>query len=991
MGVSTLAVFIVSLWALAIFAVSGLQHDMERISGIQQFSTATMVANDLNREIQERFNALKIVASDLTPALMNDIPALQKTLEQRPVFQAMFNAGTFVTGQDGIATASIPESAKRLGVSYHDRDYMITALSSGIASVSKPGTDKGLQANVFTMVVPILNTQGKITGALTGVTNLGAASFLDYVTDNTYGETGGFFIVEPKQGRIVTANDKARIMEILGKSRMTSRYANGYEGSDVYVNQVGVEVLASVKHIPAAQWYLVVSLPVAEAFAPINQMRQRVLWVTIWISIIACGIAWWMLRRQLFPLLSTTEALAAMVQTTVPLIPLAIPKQQEAREVVSAINQVLHTLSLREAALRESKIFGNAILDSVFSEIAVLDRHGVITAVNQPWRHFAEANSLHPDTPALHTGIGINYLDICSASSALANDDAAFQVQQGIAAVLDRRLPLFSLEYRCDTPDEQRWFMMIVTPLELADGGAVIAHNDITQRKQVEESLRISEQRFAMMQRGANDGYWDIDLLTGHTFYSARWWEMLGYYPDELVGNRNLWHGLAHGLWHPEDLDRVSDFIVAALADATSSYSIQFRLRHKDGHYVAIDSRGYISRDAVGKAIRVSGSNLDLTDRQRVELRLSTALAEAETANEAKISFLAAVSHDLRQPLAALTLYVDMLDSAALGHNAKILPRIKDCVSNLGELLGNLLNVSKLQAGAIVPVLTSFPMNEVIATLQSIHSAQALKKGLRIRIRPSNLVVHSDHALMLRLLGNLVANAVQYTEDGGVLIACRLHEGKQWIEVIDTGIGIAEDKVDFIFGEFRQIDNEARNAGSGLGLYIVAKTAELLGLQIRVRSRLRRGSLFALELPVEHATIEEEESLTRRWSGKLQVALIEDNLNVLHALTASLEHLGYEVIAAESGYQIIENLCGKVPDLIISDYRLAFGETGYDVIADIRAIFDKHIPALIITGDTEKELISSMSERGIVVMYKPTKIEELQESILQIIHHHESE
>ncbi|MDO9194043.1 MAG: ATP-binding protein, partial [Undibacterium sp.] len=216
------------------------------------------------------------------------------------------------------------------------------------------------------------------------------------------------------------------------------------------------------------------------------------------------------------------------------------------------------------------------------------------------------------------------------------------------------------------------------------------------------------------------------------------------------------------------------------------------------------------------------------------------------------------------------------------------------------------------------------------------------------------------------------------------LIACRRHAGKQWLEVYDTGIGIAEDKIDFIFEEFRQVANEARNAGSGLGLYIVAKSAELLDLQIRVHSRVGRGSLFAVELPIVDTIVTVNQISAPRSDIKLRIALVEDNVRVLRALALTLEQLGHVVVTASSGKEIIERLNGRAPDLIISDYRLAVGETGYDVIAQTKAVFGVALPALIITGDTDKKLVSSMSEKGIVVLYKPVHADTLRTTIMHV-------
>ena len=209
-------------------------------------------------------------------------------------------------------------------------------------------------------------------------------------------------------------------------------------------------------------------------------------------------------------------------------------------------------------------------------------------------------------------------------------------------------------------------------------------------------------------------------------------------------------------------------------------------------------------------------------------------------------------------------------------------------------------------------------------------------------------------------------------------MGCRRHAGKTWVEIWDTGIGIPADKTGEIFGEFCQLGDGARNRGSGLGLAIVARTARLLGLEIRVRSRLGEGSLFAIEVPLGAA----EDALlppVAEHGGyrPLCVALVEDNVAVLEALVMGLEAAGNQVIAATTGVELQDKLRGVTPDILVSDYRLARGETGFDVINMVRNVFGGQLPALLLTGDTDPNLVRSMAERDIVILHKPVDLETL--------------
>jgi len=308
---------------------------------------------------------------------------------------------------------------------------------------------------------------------------------------------------------------------------------------------------------------------------------------------------------------------------------------------------------------------------------------------------------------------------------------------------------------------------------------------------------------------------------------------------------------------------------------------------------------------------------------------------------------------------------------------ARVVSNIEICLDSLSQLLNDLLDISKLEAGVVTPHVTDIAVADLFAKMLSVHATEAELKGLRLRLRPSTYVGLTDSQLFQRILSNLLANAIRYTESGGVLVGCRRYKGKQWIEVWDTGIGIDADKTGIIFEEFRQLGDTSRNRGSGLGLAIVAKTAALLGLEIRLRSRPGRGSMFAIELPVGRATQAVTSPATQAVARSLKIALVDDNSQVLDALTAALEGEGHEVIAATSGIVLIGNLGDRVPDIVISDYRLTKGETGFNVIAALRRIFGKALPAILITGDTNPELVRSMVRRGIAVLHKPLQMDAL--------------
>lgn len=351
----TLAIFISSISALAYYVGQSLRDDLEYNLGQQQLSAVSMLASQINQELDFRLKGLQGVADTLDPGLLQDPQALLLTLKSRTVFQALFNGGTFVTDADGTAIASLPLSVQRLGVNYMERDHVAVALKVGQSSISKPVLGKILNSPVVSMAAPIRDLQGKIIGALVGVTDLGQPNFLKNITDSPYGSTGGYFITDRRYRLIVTATDKSRIMETLpaaGVSPALDSFIDGHEGTQRFINPVGVEVLATAKNIPVADWYLAAALPTAEVFAPIIKMQQRIALATLLLTLLACGLVWWMLRHQLKPLLESAKLLTTLSGDAQLPSALPIARQDEIGELIAGFNHLLAALAQRDEKIQ---------------------------------------------------------------------------------------------------------------------------------------------------------------------------------------------------------------------------------------------------------------------------------------------------------------------------------------------------------------------------------------------------------------------------------------------------------------------------------------------------------------------------------------------------------------------------------------------------------------------------------------------------------------
>jgi len=505
---------------------------------------------------------------------------------------------------------------------------------------------------------------------------------------------------------------------------------------------------------------------------------------------------------------------------------------------------------------------------------------------------------------------------------------------------------------------------------------------EVTKLKELEHALLDSQERLNLSFEGSGDGMWDWNVVTNAVNYSKQWKSMLGYDESELKDDFKEWEIRVH----PEDLAKGLSDIQAYLNGKTPRYVNEHRLRCKDGSYKWILTRGMItSRDANGNPLRLIGTHTDITSQKNTEHALLVAQLASDKANLAKSKFLAAASHDLRQPLTALSLYVDVLTRHSNDENVELGMKIQSCVSSLSELLDNLLKISKLDAGVVVPIQSVFSIDDILDSIININITAANLKGIHLHVRPSRLVVHTDQTILKRILGNLIANAIRYTNTGGVLIGCRHHDGKWWVEVWDSGVGFPSNMGKHIFEEFTQLGDNSRRVGSGLGLAIVSKSAALLGLELRAYSRLGRGSMFAIEIPQSETplikALAEPKVLTHKW----RIALVDDNSMVLNATYFALTAIGHEVIIAASELEILKKLDHQSVDILISDYRLADNKTGLELILNVRARFENGLPAILITGDTDPKLIQLFDQHKIKVSYKPLKIDALTNMINEVL------
>lgn len=353
----TLAIVLICIWSLAFYGREILRETVEQSFGEQQSLSASFVAAGVNHELDDRLKALEAIAGIITPAILGNATALQAALDERPVFQNLFARRTFTVKLDGIATASAALRAEDSDSSLVDADCVATALK-GVAAFCRPAVGKQTLAPMAGMAAPIRDAHGKVIGAVGGVIDLSKSDFLNRATRNNSNEAGGYLLVSPRHRLIVSANDKNRIMETLpapGAAPAIDRLIRGTGGSGIVVNSLGAETLVSSQRIPLAGWFVMLTVPVEQTLVPFHAAGRRMLLATLFLSLLAAGLSWLMLRCQLAPMLTAARTLAAHLKTDQCLQPLAIRRLDEIGELIAGFNRLLEALRERQEALAASE------------------------------------------------------------------------------------------------------------------------------------------------------------------------------------------------------------------------------------------------------------------------------------------------------------------------------------------------------------------------------------------------------------------------------------------------------------------------------------------------------------------------------------------------------------------------------------------------------------------------------------------------------------
>jgi len=438
-----------------------------------------------------------------------------------------------------------------------------------------------------------------------------------------------------------------------------------------------------------------------------------------------------------------------------------------------------------------------------------------------------------------------------------------------------------------------------------------------------------------------------------------------------------------------EDIPRLMGVIKERV---TGGEAGQWRHLLADGRIIdVLETSEWITLD--GRALVLSAVQ-DITAHCRLEDSLVEARVEAERANRARSRFFAVANHDLRQPLAALSLFVGALENRLKDPTSRdILRAMNTALATIKNLVDAHLDIARIDAGTLRVEPVGHSVNGLLTRMALEFAGPVRQKGLTLHVAPCSAVIRSDRDLLERILRNLLSNAVRYTRSGRILLGCRRRGDQLRIEVWDTGPGIPSDQLDIIFEEFYRGNTSSTSdaAGFGLGLSIVDRLSRLLNHSLTVRSNEGKGSVFGISVPMEAEPetrlVAPPAPIRTNDAGLPRVLVIEDDVIVLQALELLLDQWGCEVIATSGYDEAIEGLAGQtqVPDLVIADFRLSGPASGIVAIRQIAKMVQVDLPGLIITGDTDPRRLKEARLSGYPLLHKPVSALALRAAVASLL------
>jgi PAS domain S-box-containing protein len=631
---------------------------------------------------------------------------------------------------------------------------------------------------------------------------------------------------------------------------------------------------------------------------------------------------------------------------------------------ISVAPLVIGLASLMRAPPTRTELGGGALALAVAAALC----SGMVLMPNQPWTSELAIAALSP----LLVFIAARFQPVFTAA-------ATFMCAITIVSTTTFAVGIFG---DASLPIEER-ILSAQAAIMATSFGALVLAALFSERRLHEAILVERERRLEEALRAGGVMTFDWNVTEDRIRHSQNAEQILGIGADQALPSAE-WFGQIH----PDDRARVMESISGALPERPS-HAVIFRHLRPDGTGEAwLEQIAVTQFSPGGNATRIHGLTTDITSRKRFEQEISQARRAAELADRAKSSFLAAASHDLRQPLQTLKFLQTSLEHHhPEGEGEKLVADMGRSLDTMSSMLSSLLELNQLESGNLVPLKSEFALNEIFDSVVADFRRPVEEKRLRWCLVRSRIMIRTDKRMLEEMLRNLLSNAVRYTDGGRVLLGCRRSGVNVRIEIWDSGVGITPDQLPYIFEEYYQGEEGLRRGGFGLGLAIVRRLGNLLGHRVDVQSTPGKGTCFSIEVPQARIPVQapdrveispnEDEVLARN------VLVIEDETSVRTAITRVMKIKGIKATVVATGDEALTWVSQQPlrPDLILSDYNLRGTIDGVQSIKTLRASMGWSVPAIVMTGDIRSDTVNTIAADNISVLIKPFSVDDLMQKI----------
>jgi len=1015
LGAVCLGVLLLVLQAVVQFY--GLRADLVRQIEGEQFALVSDLARELDSKIDERLEALARAGTTIPLAALADPPALERHLRREAALLSLVD-DLYIFDAKGVLLVDWPEKPGRRALDMSGRDYIQAVQRTLEPTISQPILGKSTGQPIVVLAAPVFDGQGRLAAIMGGVLNLNKSTLLGALAQRKIGATGYLYLASADR-RFIAHPDRSRILQPIptaDENPVLDRAFKGFEGSDLGTNSRGLEGLFTFKRLARTGWVLASVVPAEEAFASIAAIRQRMVWTSILFVCLTLPFFWLFSRHLMQPLATLTQAMRERVgrlPDQLPLAPVAEAGSREIRAVAQAFNEFVAVRNQVEGALIER----DKALQAT-QEVGGLGTYsinlGTMTWVAAPFLY--EMFGIPGDYP--------NTLD--AWADCIAPEDREAVLSYFHVQVLSRRQP-FNKEYRIVRRGDGgvRWVHGL-GKLEMGDDGvALYMHGtirDITERKQAELALTESEGRYRVLvaeqQAVLDNGIVGIVKVRDRRFVwvNPAFSNFLGYAPGELDSQptRIIYDD-------DEGYAQVSASYAALRRGEAWHGTVGFRRKSGERAWFSLAGSGLAGGEALWAMLDISDrvqAEAELRDyREHLEemlgartedLRLANAAlekarAEAEAASQAKSTFLANMSHEIRTPMNAIVGLAALLRRTPLTpEQSGKLGKITESAAHLLSVINDILDVSKIESGKLILECVDFDLEDVIRRVCNLVGEKIQGKGLELVVDVDPALrghgrLRGDSLRLAQALLNLVGNAVKFTERGSIVLRIRVlasgaEDCRLRFEVQDTGVGIAPEHMGQLFKAFEQGDASMtrRYGGSGLGLVITRKIAQLMGGEAGAESEIGRGSTFWVTGCFGYGAPTSVMALGNRLQG--QRTLVVDDIEDARLVLAEIARgFGLQVSEAASGEGALESLAradqaGQPFSLVMLDWRMP-GLDGIETARRIPTLGLAQPPLhLLVTAYDTPEIHAEARRAGFdAVLIKPVTASVLHDTLQRVL------